>query len=97
MSAQMNGILSQYRSRSRLNELDGATCNVEGSVSQYRSRSRLNEQHRFQWIRFSYEIMLLCSHPDGQRLAPFVHFFRKSNGFYAIKQEISSDISSQLC
>ena len=57
--------------------------------SQYRSRSRLNEQHRFQWIRFSCEIMLFRSHPHSQWLTSFVHLVRKGNGFCVINQDIS--------
>lgn len=58
-------------------------------LSQYRSRSRLNEQHWFQWIRFSCEIMLFRSHPCSQYFTPFVHFVRKGNGFCVINQDTS--------
>ena len=82
-------LLSQYRSRSRLNELTRRTRRLSPcDMSQYRSRSRLNEQHRFQWIRFSCEIMLFRSHPHSQWLTSFVHFVRKGNGFCVINQDI---------
>ncbi len=81
---------SQYRSRSRLNELSTFVNNTkQGGLSQYRSRSRLNEQHWFQWIRFSCEIMLFRSHPHSQWLTSFVHLVRKGNGFCVINQDIS--------
>ena len=84
---------SQYRSRSRLNEPRGGSEEVTTYEvvlsSQYRSRSRLNEQHRFQWIRFSCEIMLFRSHPHSQWLTSFVHLVRKGNGFCVINQDIS--------
>ena len=79
---------SQYRSRSRLNELKQKSTTVLYVSSQYRSRSRLNEQHWFQWIRFSCEIMLFRSHPCSQYFTPFVHFVRKGNGFCVINQDI---------
>ena len=81
---------SQYRSRSRLNEPHARTIRLSmRKTSQYRSRSRLNEQHRFQWIRFSCEIMLFRSHPHSQWLTSFVHLVRKGNGFCVINQDIS--------
>ena len=82
-------LMSQYRSRSRLNEHTSPISPVASFVSQYRSRSRLNEQHRFQWIRFSCEIMLFRSHPHSQWLTSFVHLVRKGNGFCVINQDIS--------
>ena len=84
----MVSMSSQYRSRSRLNEPSDMAKLVEALVSQYRSRSRLNEQHRFQWIRFSCEIMLFRSHPHSQWLTSFVHLVRKGNGFCVINQDI---------
>ena len=82
--------MSQYRSRSRLNEHNILRIGVRSQdKSQYRSRSRLNEQHWFQWIRFSCEIMLFRSHPHSQWLTSFVHLVRKGNGFCVINQDIS--------